>query len=290
MDLSQKIIAAILAGFFLVALIRVFSSPFRLALKLLLNTLLGFLALGAVRLTAGLTGIALGAEPVECPGDRRPGPAGICAATVGPVDLVALHIVFKRQGSSSPRASKYRSTRRQPMSPACKPPDGQGRRGGDGDGFVQACVHPQPDLRQFFRFIPDDVTGFRGRNSPHGLGVDAPHRVRAVHPHRMPIRFIVPIDILREPDDVTLVRFSRPKTWRSGPAHRPPPPAVRWGRCPGPPSPSRDSERSPQGFCHSSGAENPHKAGRAEDPAPPGVSAYRAFPEKFKIEREKSGR
>ena len=57
MDLSQKIIAAILAGFFLVALIRVFSSPFRLALKLLLNTLLGFLA---VRLTAGLTGIALG--------------------------------------------------------------------------------------------------------------------------------------------------------------------------------------------------------------------------------------
>ena len=54
MDLSQKIIAAILAGFFLVALIRVFSSPFRLALKLLLNTLLGFLALGAVRLTAGL--------------------------------------------------------------------------------------------------------------------------------------------------------------------------------------------------------------------------------------------
>ena len=50
MDLSQKIIAAILAGFFLVALIRVFSSPFRLALKLLLNTLLGFLALGAVRL------------------------------------------------------------------------------------------------------------------------------------------------------------------------------------------------------------------------------------------------
>ena len=54
------LIAAILAGFFLVALIRVFSSPFRLALKLLLNTLLGFLALGAVRLTAGLTGIALG--------------------------------------------------------------------------------------------------------------------------------------------------------------------------------------------------------------------------------------
>ena len=58
MDLNQKILAAILAGFFLVALIRVFQAPLRLALKL--NTLMGFLALGAVRLTAGLTGIALG--------------------------------------------------------------------------------------------------------------------------------------------------------------------------------------------------------------------------------------
>ena len=60
MDLSQKVIAAILAGFFLIALIRVFSAPLRLALKLLVNTLLGFLALWAVGLTSGLTGIALG--------------------------------------------------------------------------------------------------------------------------------------------------------------------------------------------------------------------------------------
>ena len=60
MDLNQAILAAILAGFFLIALLRIFSAPFRLALKLLLNTLLGFLALGIVRLTAGLTGIALG--------------------------------------------------------------------------------------------------------------------------------------------------------------------------------------------------------------------------------------
>ena len=60
MDLTQKLLAAILAGFFLIALLRVFSAPFRLALKLLLNTALGFLALWAVRLTAGLTGIALG--------------------------------------------------------------------------------------------------------------------------------------------------------------------------------------------------------------------------------------
>ena len=60
MDLNQKIIAALLAGFFIIALLRVFSAPLKLAVKLLVNTLLGFLALWAVNLTAGVTGIAPG--------------------------------------------------------------------------------------------------------------------------------------------------------------------------------------------------------------------------------------
>ena len=60
MDLNQKIIAGILAGFFLIALLRVFSTPLRLVLKLLVNTLLGFAALWVVQLTAGFTGITLG--------------------------------------------------------------------------------------------------------------------------------------------------------------------------------------------------------------------------------------
>ena len=60
MDLNQKIIAALLAGFYIIALLRVFCAPARVALRLLLNTLLGFLALWAVHLTAGFTGIALG--------------------------------------------------------------------------------------------------------------------------------------------------------------------------------------------------------------------------------------
>ena len=60
MDLNQKIIAALLAGFFAIALLRVFSAPLKLALKLLANTLLGFLALWAVGMTAGVTGITLG--------------------------------------------------------------------------------------------------------------------------------------------------------------------------------------------------------------------------------------
>ena len=60
MDLSQKILVGVLAAFLLITLIRVFQAPLRLALKLLVNTLLGFLALWAVNLTAGVTGITLG--------------------------------------------------------------------------------------------------------------------------------------------------------------------------------------------------------------------------------------
>ena len=60
MDLSQKLLAGLAAVFLLLALIRVFQAPLRLALKLLVNTLLGFLALWAVNLTAGVTGVALG--------------------------------------------------------------------------------------------------------------------------------------------------------------------------------------------------------------------------------------
>ena len=60
MDLSQKILAGLLAAFFLIALLRIFSAPLRLALRLFINTLLGFLALWAVNLTAAVTGIALG--------------------------------------------------------------------------------------------------------------------------------------------------------------------------------------------------------------------------------------
>lgn len=60
MDLSQKIITGLLAAFFLIALLRVFSTPLKVAFRLLANTLLGFLALWVVNLTAGITGIALG--------------------------------------------------------------------------------------------------------------------------------------------------------------------------------------------------------------------------------------
>ena len=60
MDLNQKILAGLLAGFLLVALIRVFSVPLKLALKLLVNTLLGFGVLWLINRTAALTGVSLG--------------------------------------------------------------------------------------------------------------------------------------------------------------------------------------------------------------------------------------
>lgn len=63
MDLNEKILAALLGGFFLIALIRVFRAPLRLAVRLLFNTALGFAALWGLRMTAGVTGITLGLNP-----------------------------------------------------------------------------------------------------------------------------------------------------------------------------------------------------------------------------------
>jgi len=60
MDLGQKLLAGFLAAFLLVALIRVFRTPLKVVFKLLVNTLLGFLALWTVNLAAGMTGVALG--------------------------------------------------------------------------------------------------------------------------------------------------------------------------------------------------------------------------------------
>ena len=87
MDLNQKIIAVLVGGFLLIALLRVFRTPLRLsaststtdlpscasvrmafmashvlpsAARLLVNTLLGFAALWAIRATAGITGVTLG--------------------------------------------------------------------------------------------------------------------------------------------------------------------------------------------------------------------------------------
>ena len=60
MGLKQKILAGLLAGFLLVALIRVFSVPLKVTLKLLANTLLGFGVLWLINRTAALTGVSLG--------------------------------------------------------------------------------------------------------------------------------------------------------------------------------------------------------------------------------------
>ena len=60
MDLGQKLLAGLLVAFLLISLIRVFRTPLKVALRLLANTLLGFLALWTVNLTAGFTGIVLG--------------------------------------------------------------------------------------------------------------------------------------------------------------------------------------------------------------------------------------
>lgn len=60
LSLSQKVIVGMLIAFLIIAFIRVFRTPLKLALKLIFNTLLGFLALWIVNLTATFTGFSLG--------------------------------------------------------------------------------------------------------------------------------------------------------------------------------------------------------------------------------------
>ena len=60
MSLGEKITAVFLAAVLLLAVIRLFSAPLRLACKLLLNTLLGFLALFLLQAVGPYIGLSLG--------------------------------------------------------------------------------------------------------------------------------------------------------------------------------------------------------------------------------------
>lgn len=60
MDLTEKLGLAILAAFLLFSALRLFAAPLKLALRVLLNTALGFLALFLLGLTEGITGFSLG--------------------------------------------------------------------------------------------------------------------------------------------------------------------------------------------------------------------------------------
>ena len=60
MDVTEKLALALLGAFVLLGVIRLFAAPLKLALKVLVNTLLGFAALFLVNLASGWTGFALG--------------------------------------------------------------------------------------------------------------------------------------------------------------------------------------------------------------------------------------
>ena len=60
MGLTEKIAIGLLCAFVLLGVVQLFSAPLRLALKVLLNTLLGFAALFLTNLAGGLTGLTLG--------------------------------------------------------------------------------------------------------------------------------------------------------------------------------------------------------------------------------------
>lgn len=60
MGLTEKIVLGLLCAFAALGVIRLFSTPLRLALKVLVNTLLGFAALFLINLARSVTGFSLG--------------------------------------------------------------------------------------------------------------------------------------------------------------------------------------------------------------------------------------
>ncbi|MEA4813833.1 MAG: pro-sigmaK processing inhibitor BofA family protein [Oscillospiraceae bacterium] len=65
MDLTQEILLAIAAVLAVLLVLRLFAAPLRLALKVLVNTAVGFLALIVVNLTAAITGVAVGVNLIN---------------------------------------------------------------------------------------------------------------------------------------------------------------------------------------------------------------------------------
>lgn len=60
MGLTEKIAIGLLCAFVVLGVVQLFSAPLKLALKVLVNTLLGFAALFLLNLASGLTGFSLG--------------------------------------------------------------------------------------------------------------------------------------------------------------------------------------------------------------------------------------
>jgi len=65
MELTEKLALGLLALFLAIVLLHLLRAPLRLAGKVLANTLLGFGALLALHLTAPVTGLVLGVNPLN---------------------------------------------------------------------------------------------------------------------------------------------------------------------------------------------------------------------------------
>lgn len=60
MSVIEKVSLGLVLLFLVVACVRLFSAPLKVALRVLINSVLGFGALWLLNLTGGVTGIALG--------------------------------------------------------------------------------------------------------------------------------------------------------------------------------------------------------------------------------------
>ena len=84
MDVKTILLIALAAFFAAVVSAKLLSAPLRIAVKALLNTLLGFAALLVVNATSSVTGLTLGINPIN-------------AAVVGILGIPGLGLLFLLQ-------------------------------------------------------------------------------------------------------------------------------------------------------------------------------------------------
>ena len=80
MSIPEQFLIAIAALFLALILFKLFTAPLRLALKVACNTALGFLALAALDLCSGVTGLHIGVNLINALLVGISRPAGSCAA------------------------------------------------------------------------------------------------------------------------------------------------------------------------------------------------------------------
>lgn len=106
MGITEKILLVLFAVFALLAVLRLFAAPLKLAGKLLVNTLLGFALLGILSALGVLAKLSLGLNLFNALGHRRPRRAGPRAADLAEAGVYLMYIEQKPRRGFVPIGTK----------------------------------------------------------------------------------------------------------------------------------------------------------------------------------------